>query len=91
MQDRTQLPGRASARSEVKINFIFVILLDLLVMSLHYLVTASKRTVSQNQVTGFQIGNGRSSTELHKKIFFFFKETKLSFLAETLKNTGSLK
>lgn len=90
MQDRTQLPGRASARSEVKINFIFVILLDLLVMSLHYLVTASKRTVSQNQVTGFQIGNGRSSTELHKKIFFF-KETKLSFLAETLKNTGSLK
>lgn len=25
MQDRAQLPGRASARSEVKINFIFII------------------------------------------------------------------
>ena len=25
MQDRTQLPGRASARSEVKINFIFIV------------------------------------------------------------------
>ena len=25
MQDRTQLPGSASARSEVKINFIFII------------------------------------------------------------------
>lgn len=72
MQDETQLPEMASARSVVKINLIFIVSPGFLVTELTLFSGRFKLAASHNQVTerrslegsyhDSQVVNGRSST-----------------------------
>lgn len=71
MQDGTQLPEMASARSEVKINLIFIVSSGFLVNELTLVSGCFKLVASHNQITerrflegsyhDLQVENGRSS------------------------------
>lgn len=73
MQDRTQLPGSASARSEVKINFIFIISSGSLVNVFTLFGDCFRRgQCLRIKSLGFRSGMGGAQLNYIGGVFFFF-------------------